>query len=77
MLAVEPASALGEEGLQPSKDFVDIRAMRVGHFFNGDQPLVDVARVRAGEDQRLLGRTQKVLVVLGGGLGAGDVGTDG
>ena len=43
-------SLLGEEGLQPARDIVVIRTMRVGHLFDGDQPLVDVARVRAGEN---------------------------
>ena len=77
VLAVEPTSALGEEGLQAKENFVVVGTVGVGHFFNEGNPLVDVARVGARENQGFLGRTQKVLVFLGGGVRMRDKGVHG
>ena len=77
MLAVETAGALGEKGLQALENFIRFDAVNVGQLFDRGKPLVDVVRVGARKVGLLFSRAQKVLVVLGRRVVAGDIRRDG
>ena len=77
MFAIEAAGALGEEGLHALENFIRVDAVDVGQFFDRGEPLVDVVRVGSREMGLLFSRAQKVLVVLGRRVVAGDVRRDG
>ena len=77
VLAVETAGALGEKGLHALENFFMFDTVNVGQLFDRGKPLVDVVRVGAREVGLLFSCAQKVLVVLGRRVVAGDVRRDG